>query len=146
MLIFRYIIVYLQYMKSSIFWQNITILQEFESNGEELHFEALFTNDLDLSASFCRFYYILILIAVHMKRDDYHVPDSSSDVVAVAFNLARDMCNLLHESPSGEDGDTSSSFHPFVGIASATSLTLCKIIMFKVPKSISNQKFKIILK
>lgn len=28
-------------------------------------------------------------------------PDSNSDVVAVAFSLARDMCNLRHESPSG---------------------------------------------
>lgn len=33
-------------------------------------------------------------------------PDNNSDVVAVAFNLALDMCNLLQERPSGEVVET----------------------------------------
>lgn len=28
-------------------------------------------------------------------------PDKSSDVVAVAFSFALDMCSLLHDNPSG---------------------------------------------
>lgn len=75
---------------------------------------------------YCFFFLNRILISVkylfvrYILNVIYNLPESNSEVVAVALSLARDMCNLRHESPSDE------AFSSLHGIARATSLPLCQ--------------------